>query len=218
MTDKTSTVPDRIERAAIAIFSRQGYNGTSTREIARLADVSEVTLFRYFENKETIFLTALCSSLSSIKPRLELIDRVAERRTPEETLPEILRLLVDIVTFSPELLRMVAVAILELRGKAKDVCYEELTPLFTTINRYLTKNIETGKIRNLNPAIVTAAMTLSVIAQPELSNLIEGCRHSQLSSRETIDEWSKFWLNVLAPRVPEQVNALSRTLESSRCA
>jgi hypothetical protein len=95
--------------------------------------------------------------------------------------------------------RLIAVAFLELRGKAEEVCRENLAPLFTAISGYLATNIESGKLRNLNPAIVTAAIALTVIAQPELSKLIDGSRLSQLGGRETIDEYSAFWLNVLVP-------------------
>lgn len=43
---------DRLLKAAIEVFSTKGYVGASTREIARVADVTEVTLFRHFQSKE----------------------------------------------------------------------------------------------------------------------------------------------------------------------
>ncbi len=199
LTPRASAVQGRIVQAAVALFSRQGYHGTSTREIARLADVSEVTVFRYFEHKDDIFWSALQSSFSAIKPRLESLNRTSMREAPEVVLPEIIRLLLDIATFSPELVRLIAIAFLELRGRAEDVCREHLTPLFAVISEYLTSNIESGRVRNLNPAIVTAAITLTVIVQPELSKLIEGSWLSQLGGREVINEYSAFWLNVLEP-------------------
>ena len=199
LTPRASAVQGRIVQAAVALFSRQGYHGTSTREIARLADVSEVTVFRYFEHKDDIFWSALQSSFSAIKPRLESLNRTSMREAPEVVLPEIIRLLLDIATFSPELVRLIAIAFLELRGRAEDVCREHLTPLFAVISEYLTSNIESGRVRNLNPAIVTAAITLAVIVQPELSKLIEGSWLSQLGGREVINEYSAFWLNVLEP-------------------
>ena len=85
-------------------------------------------------------------------------------------LEQILSLLIDMATFSPELVRLIGVAFLELHGKAEDVCYGHLAPLFTAIAGYLTTNMENGKLRNLNPAIVTAAMALTVIAQPEVQS------------------------------------------------
>jgi AcrR family transcriptional regulator len=208
-----SPTPSRISRAAVALFSRQGYHGTSTREIARLADVSEVTVFRHFERKEDIFLSALRSSFGAVKPRLHLFDRDSESRTPEAMLPQILSLLVDVATFSPELTKLVAVAFLELHGKAEDVCFEYLTPLFTAISRFLTKNMENGRFRNLNPEIVTMAMALTAIAQPELSRLIGSSAFSQMGGRESIEEYSRFWLKVLVQPAPENVNGTGPVME-----
>jgi AcrR family transcriptional regulator len=209
-----SEVPGRISRAAVALFSRQGYHGTTTREIARLADVSEVTVFRYFEHKEDIFLSALQTSFSAIKPRLDLLKRGSEHRTPEAMLEQILSLLVDIATFSPELVKLVGVAFIELPGKAEDVCYGHLAPLFTAIADYLTTNMEKGKLRNLNPAIVTMAMALTVMTQQEVSKLIAGSRPSRLSGREAISEYSSFWLKVLTPLPQEREQVLAQTMEA----
>jgi len=56
--EKLST-RDRIIEAAYTLFSEKGYHGTSTREIAKAASVSEVTLFRNFGSKELLFENVL---------------------------------------------------------------------------------------------------------------------------------------------------------------
>lgn len=114
-------------------------------------------------------------------------------------IPEILSVLVDITTFSPELTKLVAVALLELHGKAEDFCFQELTPLFTSITAYLATNMQNGNLRTLNPAIATAAMALTALAQPELAKLLTGNSHSRMAGRDSIDEYAKFWLKVLSP-------------------
>lgn len=54
-TTRTATeTRDRLLKAAITVFSTEGYVGAATREIARLAGVSEVTLFRHFQSKEQL--------------------------------------------------------------------------------------------------------------------------------------------------------------------
>jgi AcrR family transcriptional regulator len=42
----------RILAAAELVFSRDGFQGATTREIARQAGVNEVTLFRHFRTRE----------------------------------------------------------------------------------------------------------------------------------------------------------------------
>lgn len=46
---------ERIMKAALELFSKQGYFKTTTREIADLAEINELTLFRHFGTKENLF-------------------------------------------------------------------------------------------------------------------------------------------------------------------
>lgn len=43
---------EKVVHAAAQLFAHPGYHGTIARQIARLDDISENTLFRYFERKE----------------------------------------------------------------------------------------------------------------------------------------------------------------------
>lgn len=46
----------RILQAAQRLFARQGYDGTTTRDLAQAAGVAEGTLFRHFPNKKAILV------------------------------------------------------------------------------------------------------------------------------------------------------------------
>jgi AcrR family transcriptional regulator len=46
----------RILKTAERLFARQGFDGTTTRDLAQAAGVAEGTLFRYFENKKAILV------------------------------------------------------------------------------------------------------------------------------------------------------------------
>lgn len=50
---------DRLIQAALALFTAQGVANTTTRSIAELAEVNEVTLFRHFGNKHGLLLAVL---------------------------------------------------------------------------------------------------------------------------------------------------------------
>lgn len=196
---KNSEQISKIVHAAAQLFARQGYHGTSTREIARLADISENTLFRYFEHKEDLFWAALRSRLCGLELRRDLLAGITESASPEIVLPQLLAQLVDTAILRPELLRLIAVAFIELRWKAAAVCYEHLSPIFSTVNGYLARNIESGKLRNLDSSLVTAALATTVMVHPEFSKLIAGASPPYSDSREAIQVYTKFWLDVLVP-------------------
>jgi len=46
----------RILKSALRLFARQGYDGTTTRDLAEAAKVAEGTLFRHFPNKKAILV------------------------------------------------------------------------------------------------------------------------------------------------------------------
>jgi AcrR family transcriptional regulator len=50
---------DRIIEGAARVFSDKGFEGATTREIAEAAGVNEVTLFRHFGTKKSIFLAVI---------------------------------------------------------------------------------------------------------------------------------------------------------------
>ena len=56
MTDETQ---QKIIDAAMNLIMEKGYSQTTTKEIARLAGVNECTIFRKFEGKKDIVLTAM---------------------------------------------------------------------------------------------------------------------------------------------------------------
>jgi AcrR family transcriptional regulator len=50
---------EQILATAVAIFSQRGFKGTTTKEIATAAGVSEAMVFRHFENKDALYQAIL---------------------------------------------------------------------------------------------------------------------------------------------------------------
>jgi AcrR family transcriptional regulator len=197
MSSKKSDQRNKIVHAAGQLFAHQGYHGTSTRDIARIAEISENTLFRYFEHKEDLFWAALGSRLSGLKLRRELLIDIADGADPQVVLPQMLGQLVDTLILDPEALNLLAVAFIELRWKAESFCLEHLAPTFAAVNSYLAVSIEAGRLRKLNPSIVTAALVATVMVHSRISWLISGGHAPYADSRGAVELHSEFWLAVL---------------------
>jgi len=70
----------RILDAAIRVFGRDGVSGATTREIARVAKVNEVTLFRYFRNKNELLRQVVLQSCK----RYEQVFADVSLKTPDD--------------------------------------------------------------------------------------------------------------------------------------
>jgi len=70
----------RILDAAVRVFGRDGVSGATTREIARVAKVNEVTLFRYFKSKNELLRQVILQS----SKRYEQVFAAASLETPDD--------------------------------------------------------------------------------------------------------------------------------------
>ena len=58
-TKKKTKKQEAIVEAAIKLFAEKGYANTSTAEIAKLAEVSEGTIFKHYRTKDTLLLSVM---------------------------------------------------------------------------------------------------------------------------------------------------------------
>jgi AcrR family transcriptional regulator len=82
-TPRTSDGETREELldAAAELFSRVGYGGATTREIARVAGIRQPSLFHHFESKRELFAELLDRT---VQPGLDILDRLAELEPPPD--------------------------------------------------------------------------------------------------------------------------------------
>ena len=202
---KGSGTAETVVLAAAKLFASQGYHGTSTREIARIAGVSENTLFRHFNNKEDLFWSALLWYTKGLKFRRDLQEGLGRCDPPEVILPKLFELLSDTVSYRPELIRLIGVAFLELRSKMETYCQEHLSHLASSVSQYLAANMKKGVIHDLDPTMLTASFVMLAVMHPGLSKMLDKDKLSNTDHRAPARAYAKFWLGVLIQRPPPDV-------------
>src|SRR5258706_12108047 len=82
-TARGTTKRERILRAAIEVFARNGYFNAKVSEIAKAAGVADGTIYLYFDGKEdllvTIFREHTRNYLQSLEREMATINRAEER-------------------------------------------------------------------------------------------------------------------------------------------
>lgn len=150
MPDISKTTREKIIEAALKEFSKKGYNGATTSEIAREAGVAEGTIFRYFPTKKDLLLSvtnpvvvaSLKNIISDFKdcPPKELLEAVISNRLEiiSENI-ELVKILIVESQFHPEL-------------KDKFVT-EVIFPASTLMQAYLKDQAQKGILRDVDPEI-----------------------------------------------------------------
>lgn len=191
----------RIVEAAVQLFSRQGYRGTSTREIAHLARVNEATLFRYFARKVELFLAAAESRLTRLKLGRDLQNGLAADLAPDVVVPMLVDFLVTVLVQNPELMRLAYVAGFEL-PEADRVFREHLGSIFDAVNAYFVRCAARGAICNLEPTFATLGLAGALSAHRNLHQLFTG-RDLPWDVEALAPGYAQLWLNALRQPPPD---------------
>ncbi len=107
MSTQRNPTQQRLINAALELFAKQGVTETTTKQIAELADVNEVTLFRHFGNKHGLLLAAIeeagvFSRLSEI-----LVQEVHKSQSLPQSLQDYAQTCLDLLSQMPEAVRSV---------------------------------------------------------------------------------------------------------------
>jgi len=95
----------RLIRAALDLFTSQGFRGTTTPEIAQRAGVAEATIYRHFPGKDAL-LSAACIEAQAFGRSLVALEEAEPDRDTRAALGRVGRRLVEGAERDPALLRM----------------------------------------------------------------------------------------------------------------
>ncbi|MGA8622096.1 MAG: TetR/AcrR family transcriptional regulator [Candidatus Sulfotelmatobacter sp.] len=205
---KNSTA-DRILEAAVQLFSRQGYTGSSTHEIARLAGVSEVTVFRHFPRKRDLFWAAAESRLQRLRMSRDLRSRLESDEDPRSVLPGIIELVVEIVYQQPETLRLLYLSLFELDHGAGRILRKHLVPLFQPLHEYLCRCSSKGLIRDIDPGLAAICLPALVAAHRGFQSVLSRDQSPTTNTDDVIASYTSFWVTaMLSEFVSPEANAL----------
>jgi AcrR family transcriptional regulator len=199
----------RLVEAAAQLFARQGFKATTTREIAQLADLNEVTLFRYFSRKPDLFLAALESHLSRIKLSHDLQRSLAADDAPAIVLPMVITFVVNTLTKQPELQHLLHVAGFEL-PEADEMIRDHLGPIFDVLCAYFKRLADKGAVRPVEPALAVLSLLGTVAANQGLRERYTKERHPQSDTEQAIAEYASICLQGLRPSPKPNPNPSQR--------
>jgi len=143
-----------ILNAALKVFSSKGFSGATTKEIASMAGVAEGTIFRYFKTKKDILFSLIGPYV--VQSLADTLDAVSGE-TDEVMLTAILKNRLDLMHNNIDLLRLLITEAQfhpELGDKFAELVSMKVAPV---LEQFITKRIENGVYRELDPQIVSRA-------------------------------------------------------------
>lgn len=147
-----------IVRESVRLFSRHGFRGTTTREIANAVGVSEPVLYQHFATKNDLYSAIIDSKsregqqkfLSVLTPFMETQDDEGFFR---ELAEQILAWYID----DPAYIRLILFSSLEGHELSR-LCYErQAIVYFRFVSSYIERRIAQGAFREMDPLVAARA-------------------------------------------------------------
>jgi AcrR family transcriptional regulator len=144
----------RILAAALTLFLKQGYHGTSMRQIARQVDITPAAIYNHFPAKEALFIELLSKHI----PHRALVNALssAQGGTSEELLRDALRRMQSAMADQADNIRLVLIELLEFQGSHVPSLADELLPGALHFVRKLQDT--EGGIRPYPPRVIVRAV------------------------------------------------------------
>ena len=167
---------EQILQTAVALFSQRGFKGTTTKEIARAAGVSEAMVFRHFSTKSDLYDAILGDKACH--------DGVRFPWEENPILHEAIRNKDDYAVFfnialnaltkqqaDENFMRLLFYSALEEHELAERFFNEFVARLYEFIGDYIKERQEDGAMREINPRIVVRAF-LGMMIHHSLNNIL----------------------------------------------
>lgn len=147
--------------AAASLFARKGFNGTTTKEIARAAGVSEALVFKHFPTKRALY-SAILAEKVTVTELLEAVEESAKKRDDRRVFALIagyrIRPGVD-----STLLRLLLFSALE-GHELSDMFFDQHHKIFYEhLAAYIRTRIGDGAFRNVDPLLAARAFIGMVV-------------------------------------------------------
>lgn len=146
---KAGDTRQRILEAGLALFSKKGYLGAATKEIAAEAGVAEVTLFRHFPSKESL-LEAVVGTYSFL-PTLKGLMGEIEGLPYKEALSEIAGRFLNALYERKEMIVIMYSEIHRYPAKTRRIYHNFIDEMFTTLASYFIGLQDRGILRRFEP-------------------------------------------------------------------
>jgi AcrR family transcriptional regulator len=193
----------QILRVAMRLFSQRGFRGTTTKEIALAAGVSEAMVFRHFATKEELY-SAILDQKACVHDTMEPLQVVAAAVAAKDDRAVFEGLALDALNqhdCDPEFHRLLLHSALEEHELAQMFWEKFVKRVYRTLRGYIRERQREGAMKNVEPLVIVRAFIGMIIHHSLNNNLWDRKRQLlTISNKAAAREFTDILLHGVAVR------------------
>lgn len=190
----------QILAVAAKLFARQGFRGTTTRQIAERARVNEAILFRHFPRKDDLYWAILDDKCRSRGGRQQLEEQL---RTPAGDVRAFAAIAEGILRRNTEdttLTRLLLFSALERHRLSQRFFRTHVACYYEALARHIRKLIRGGVFRRVDALLAARGFLGMVVYHFLIQELFGGRRYQNFATRRVCRTLAEIWLEGMRVR------------------
>jgi AcrR family transcriptional regulator len=195
----------QILLVAMRLFSQHGFRGTTTKEIAQAAGVSEAMVFRHFANKEELYSAIIDhkACADNFQRPCDIVPDALARRDDRAVFTGLALAMMRHHEHDTEFLRLLTHSALEGHELAHMFWDRNVRGMYDFLGSYIRERQREGAMRNVDPVIVVRSF-LGMVIHHSLNNLLWDTRRLLLDipNERAATEFTEILLRGIAADSP----------------
>ena len=183
----------QIVETAVDLFSRKGFRGTTTREIAEAAGISEAMIFKHFATKRELY-SAIIEVKSETEELLASAAKAARGKHDAEVLRAVGLKMLEQTERDPSLMRLLLFSALEGHELSEIFFESRVRRLHEFLSSYIRKRVEEGRFRPVDSLIVARGFIGMVVHYLLIHELFGVKRPPRTSPEEVVELFVSIFL------------------------
>jgi TetR/AcrR family transcriptional regulator len=190
----------QLLQIALNVFSRKGFNGTTTKEIAAEAGVTEAVIFRHFPTKQALYQAVLDAGIgcAEFAQWLAQAKECMQKNDDEALFQNIARAIIDSYRSEAPLERVLLFAALE--GHEQGLAHHRsfAIPIFELLREYIVRRQSEGALAGYRPGAILAAIA-GMAQRYAIYTQLFGFP-VDVSDEEAVESFTQILMNGIKPR------------------
>jgi TetR/AcrR family transcriptional regulator len=183
----------QLLETALDFFSRKGFEGSTTKEIAAAAGVTEAIIFRHFPSKQALYKAVLdyAAHASNLEPWLAETKACMERNDDTGLLRSIANNILKSYRADPRFERVVLFAALEGHEAGLSHHHQLSIPIFELLRDYIVRRQRQGAFLGYNPGVIIEAIAGMTSHYAMMTQLFGYTPPSGLSDDKAVEAFTR---------------------------
>ena len=187
----------QILELATELFARQGYEGTTTRQLAKLAGVNEAIIFRHFPSKQELYWEVIEQQCAMRGGRAQLRHRLAGEGAEREIFVEIAR---EMLARNRVLMRLLLFSALEKHQLSERFFRTHVAQYYEVLAEYIRKGIDQGRFRPTDPMLAARGFLGMLVYHFQIQELFGGREYQDFDRQKVAETYVDIWLQGMERR------------------